>query len=403
VPPGGVTQLIVPATLAFAFLLPHPNPKAAMPRQRLAISLFTFAAVIFRSEVAILLATTSLYLLLTPRISLQGLIPPFAVSFAMALLISVPLDSYFWQKPLWPELWGFYYNAVLGLSSNWGIEPWYYYFESAATRLFVNPLVAPFLITTALSSLRTRHLVYPLVIPSLLFMAIYSLQPHKELRFIYYVVPPLTAAAAIGANKVFASRTKSAYNAVMALVLVGSVMFAFAASTAMLLVSSLNYPGGEALAQLHTIIKPSPHTDAPVSVHADVLSCMTGVTLFGTSPNKHNASAPLIALDKTEDVFALDSQEFWQQFDYLLVEDPTWIKGGQWDLLGVVEGYAGVELLKPGMKAAGFDLEFEGHGEVFGKAGILRSVRDRVRALTGGWWVGPRLEPKVGVWRKQKD
>lgn len=341
-----------------------------------------------------------LYQLIIPQISLKQLIPPFLVSFVMALLISVPLDAYFWQEPLWPELWGFYYNAILGMSSNWGVEPWYYYFEAALTRLFVNPLVGSMLVWEAVFSSRTSHLARPLMVPSLLFMAVYSLQPHKELRFIYYVVPPLTAAAAIGANNIFAKRTKSTRLAVKAVLVGSSVLLSFAASTGMLLISSLNYPGGEALAQLQTIIKTSPHPNRPITVHADVPSCMTGVTLFGAAANNHNTSIPSLSLDKTEDAIPLDTPEFWEQFDYLLIDSPMWIAGGHFTQLGVVEGYAGIELLKPGMRAAGYNLELNGPTEFFGKAAIVRSLRDKVRALTGGWWIGPRLEPMIGIWKR---
>ncbi len=106
------------ATLASALLLPSPDPKAVVSRHRLAVSLLVFAAVIFRAELALLLATQALYLLVVPLTSLDRLVVPVAVSAAAALAISVPVDSYFWQRPLWPELWGFYYNAVLGSSSN---------------------------------------------------------------------------------------------------------------------------------------------------------------------------------------------------------------------------------------------------------------------------------------------
>jgi alpha-1,6-mannosyltransferase len=256
------------------------------------------------------------------------------------------------------------------------------------------------LVSEAVFSLRTSHLGRQLVLPSFLFMAIYSLQPHKELRFIYYVVPPLTAAAAIGANNIFASRTKSTTHAIKAVLVVTSVLLSFAASTGMLLVSSLNYPGGEALAQLQTIIQTSPHTNTTVTVHADVVSCMTGVTLFGAAVNTHNISIPPISLDKTEDAIDLERPEFWEQFDYLLIDSPISIAGGHWDRLGVVEGYAGVEVLKPGMKAAGYNLDENGPTEFFGKTAIVRSLRDKVRTLTGGWWIGPRLEPKVGIWKK---
>jgi alpha-1,6-mannosyltransferase len=31
------------------------------------------------------------------------------------------------------------------------------------------------------------------------------------------------------------------------------------------------------------------------------------------------------------------------------------------------------------------------------KAEIVWCVRDAVRLLTGGWWIGPRLEPKIRI------
>ena len=95
--------------MAYALILSrsrsHPvrDPFGMFGRQRLAVSLLVFAAVIFRSEVAILLFTISGYLLVGPFTHLEVLIPPFLISSAMALLISIPLDSYFWQRPIWPS------------------------------------------------------------------------------------------------------------------------------------------------------------------------------------------------------------------------------------------------------------------------------------------------------------
>ncbi|KAB5551406.1 alpha-1,6-mannosyltransferase subunit [Coniochaeta sp. 2T2.1] len=424
-------------TWSLSLLLPTPtttttsSPSTTFRRQRLSITLLVFAAVIFRSEVAILLLTTSLYLLLAPETHLAILIPPFLVSFLMALLISVPLDTLLWQRwPLiWPELWGFYYNAVLGSASNWGTEPVWWYFTSALPRLLLNPLSYLVLIPIAWRADATARTTKKLVVPSLLFVAIYSLQPHKEARFIFYVVPALTAAASLGANYVFVRRGKSLLYQVTSLVLVASVLLSFAASLAMGLVSSLNYPGGEALAYLggrgvedvaHHL-PPSQVTDPGVAevvevrVHADVLSCMTGVTLFGSntgwpvaagvdgnndavdgSSGEKRGLYRRLLVDKTEDPEVLADPEFWQRFDYVLAEDPdNTVKGGEWDEVAVVEGYGGVEVLRPGM-----EVEKEDKREVVGKGRIVADVRHKVRRLTGGWWVGPRMVPKIRVLRR---
>lgn len=421
-------------TLAYAHILPRSasdrvrNPSGTFGRQRLAVSLLVFAAVIFRSEVALLLLTLAIYLVAVPLTSVEVLVPPFLISSLMALLISVPLDSYFWQKPLWPELWGFYYNAVLGSSSAWGVSPWHYYFTSALPRLLLNPLTYLLLIPTAWRQSSTSQSAKLLTIPSLLFVAIYSLQPHKEARFIFYAVPPLTAAAALGADHIFTRRNKSALLRLASSLLVLSVLASFAASAAMSYVSSLNYPGGEALAHLRLQLEEGrpprgnePEPAGELRVHADVLSCMTGVTLFGTSSGGSVApgggEAPIIdgqgssdgqriiVLDKTEDPARLADPGFWLQFEYVLAEDPTAVRGGDWDEVAVVDGFAGVEVLRPGMVVGGGDVEkAEGQDQrrVVGKGAIVAAVRDQVRSLTGGWWIGPRMVPKIHILRRVK-
>ena len=37
--------------------------------------------------------------------------------------LTVLVDSYFWQQwPLWPELYGIYFNVIQGKSSEWGVS-----------------------------------------------------------------------------------------------------------------------------------------------------------------------------------------------------------------------------------------------------------------------------------------
>ena len=393
-----------------------------MSRQRYAITLFVFAAAVFRSEVALLLVTSVAHLLVAPETSLERVMPPFVVSFLMALIISVPVDSYFWQKPVWPELWGFYYNAVLGSSSDWGVSPWHYYFVSALPRLLLNPLSWAVLIPVSLRQPSTRRAATRLVVPSLLFVAVYSLQPHKEARFIFYVIPPLTAAAALGANVIFNRRAKSLGAAILALILVGSVLLSFAASAAMLFISSLNYPGGEALAYLReTARAENPASSAVIPAHADVLSCMTGVTLFGTAtgfatPNGNSGSwtgnlvngrrgpSPSVSLtiDKTEDDAVLAQDEFWRRFDYVLAEDPTKVRGDDWEVVGLVQGYGGVELVGRSQPKAHDDDDEHIQSPVVGKGAIVARWKRRVRALTGGLWLGPRMVPRIYIMRRIK-
>ncbi|KAK4075489.1 CAZyme family GT22 [Trichoderma aggressivum f. europaeum] len=392
-------------TLASAFLLPKNDAKKAHVRRRQAIALLVFATAVFRSELAILLAATGLLLLANGLVGLRELIVVFLASFAASLALSVPVDSYFWQRPLWPELAGFYYNAVLGSSSNWGVSPWHYYFTSALPRLLLNPLCFP-LIGLALFHPATSRQVQRLLIPSLAFIAVYSIQPHKETRFIFYAVPPLTAAAAAGAS-FFSSRwSKSPLYSLATVVLALSVLASFAASTAMLLLSSLNYPGGEAVSQLYAItasITPSP---SELFVHADVLTCMTGLTLFGQNlyGSVPTSSSPVLVFDKTEVDEQLLHPEFWSQFDYLLMEDPSLVLG-TWDTIGRIHGYDGVEILRPGQAAVSAESSPEqgANANVLGQGATIATIRDTVRKYTRGWWIGPRMSPRIHIMKQVRN
>jgi len=401
--------------------------------------MFVFSAIIFRSEIALLLGTNVLYLLLTRAMTVERIILPFSVSVVVALILSVPVDSYFWQKPLWPELWGFYYNVVLGSSSNWGTSPWYYYFASALPRLLVNPLAWIVLIPLSLTQPALSPSARRLVIPSLLFVAIYSIQPHKEARFIFYVVPPLTAAAALGANFVFTRRSKSVVAGFFVLVMAVSVLLSFAASTSMLLLSSLNYPGGEALAYLRDTVIRSGASEAAspsavVPIHADVLACMTGVTLFGTAtgsafPSSRASTATLgqfvntavredqedaagaveLVVDKTEDDATLVQEDFWTRFDYVLTEEPAKVKKGPtsgWEVVAIVQGYGGVEVQMGRRQTDEERAEEETpatKAPIVGRGAVVAKLKDRVSALTGGRWVGPRMVPRIYILKRVKN
>ncbi|WZH39635.1 Alg9-like mannosyltransferase family-domain-containing protein [Fusarium acuminatum] len=395
-------------TLASAFLLPQPSPQLSFVRQKQAIALLVIAAAVFRSEVAVLLSTTGLYLLFTGRIALRPLILTFLGSFTISLLLSVPIDSYFWQKLLWPELWGFYFNAVLGSSSEWGVSPWHYYFTSALPKLLLNPIV-PLLSVFALTRPGTSRAAQALLIPNLLYVTIYSAQPHKEARFIFYVIPSLTAAAALGANFLSSRTSKSVIYRCVSTIIALSVLVSFAGSTIMLLFSSLNYPGGDALQQLYYIARDDP--SPVVDVHADVLTCMTGLTLFGQNPSAYpiayaitpepDSTAPILVFDKTEKGDQLYWPRFWERFDYALAEDPRKVLGG-WQVVGVVTGYDGLEILKPGSSGPsdGTEEGTIGGEKVLGLGAHVAAVKNLVRGYTGGWWAGPRMLPRIRILRR---
>ncbi|KAG5992953.1 hypothetical protein E4U52_002384 [Claviceps spartinae] len=385
------------------------NKTAVARRQKQAIMILTFSGVVFRAELAILLATTSLCLLLTRQLFVQDLAVYGLVSLAGSLAISVPIDSYFWQQPLWPELWGFYFNAVRGQSSSWGTSPWHYYFTSAIPRLLLNPLALP-LVTMSLLHPSLASRTRKLLAPCLGYIAIYSLQPHKETRFVFYTIPSLTLAAALAASWISNRVAKSPLYKILSAAMLLSVLATFVASTAMLLLSSLNYPGGEALAQLYMHV--GNYTAGPVTAHADVLTCMTGLTLFNQnkqglplalmdfSPSKKEDAvalkAPVYLFDKTEHSEQLGLPVFWQKFDYALLEDPA-LAIGEWAVVGAVHGYSGVEMLRPGQPDPNRSREHK----ALGLGAWIAVLRERVRQYTGGWWVGPRMAPRVYVMERR--
>ncbi|WEW57673.1 alpha-1,6- mannosyltransferase [Emydomyces testavorans] len=383
--------------------------------------MFAFGiSIIFRSEIALLLGTITIYHWLQGNISIRREIIPTGISGVLiALLVSVPIDSFFWQRfPLWPELSAFVYNVVSGKASDWGVHPWHFYFTSAIPRLLLNPLT--YLIGIPVSCIipARRHAALPLLIPSLVDIALYSTQPHKEWRFIIYTIPPLTAAAALGASYIWTHRTKSLLYRLVSISLVLSTLASFTISTFILLPASMaNYPGAHALNKLH---EQADGSKAIISVHLDTLACQTGVTHFlekppptsplldlpgspdGRIPNLRSGATRWI-YDRTEDESVKQSALFWDRLDYALVENESQIKSSRkWEVLEEVKGFDGVRLLKPGEEEELGSAEVEILKKVFGDRAVKawelvkRNIR---RHVTRGWWAEARMVPKLKIMR----
>lgn len=380
---------------------------------RLCLYLLTIAGVVFRSELALLVGTITLYLLVTERISILGVaIPAGLGGLVIGLLCTVPMDSFFWQSfPIWPEWTAFYYNTIQGHSADWGVSPWHYYFVNALPRLLLNPATYLLCIPVAVTNIATRKRSLDLAVPLLSFVALYSLLPHKEWRFVIYVIPGLTGVAAAGASWIWTRRSKSLIYATLSLALAVSVLLSFCASTSILALSSRNYPGGTALSVLHHELEhPS---KLQLKVHFDNLACQTGVTRFLESHN--NAQTVFDVLekqsmrtwiyDKTEDPSQLLDPMFWAEFEYVLAERPERIIGS-WAIAHVVYGFGGVRLLKPGTQS-GAEIESVYGGTKTAK--VSRDWTDKIaeawKVLEGvlrekvfrGYWVEVRMEPKIRI------
>ncbi|KAI9894664.1 MAG: dolichyl-P-Man:Man(7)GlcNAc(2)-PP-dolichol alpha-1,6-mannosyltransferase [Vezdaea aestivalis] len=381
-------------TLGLSMCLPtiaHPAEKRIQNRQRVGLYLLTFAGVVFRSEIALLIFTLSSYNLITSRMSLtKVVIPAGLVGTLVGLLISVPTDMFFWRSsiPLWSELQGFIFNVVQSKSSEWGISSWHYYFTSAVPRLLINPLCLLLLIPLPLLLPPYRKRALDLGIPAVSFVALYSIQPHKEWRFIIYIIPQLTAISALGAHWIWMRRAKSLTYRFLALLLLSSVLASFFASTAMAVVSSYNYPGGHALRHLHQIPQGNRRI---VNVHMDVLSCMTGVSRF---QEKSATELTFWTYDKTEDPEMLLRPDFWERFDYVLAERPEKIIGS-WEIIETINGFAGIQLLQSNQYSVS-------DNEADGTSTWLRVFEKWARNnITQGRWITIKMRPRIRILRKQ--
>ena len=372
----------------------------SMKRRRLALYLLTAAGIIFRSEIAILLTTETLYLLSQRRTSItKEIIPAGVFGVIIGLGVTVSVDSYFWQKfPLWPEWVGFHYNTIEGKSADWGVSPWHFYLINAIPRLLLNPITHMVCIPLALANRATRRTSLDILLPLLAFISTYSILPHKEWRFIIYIVPGLTGVAAGGAAWIWTRRSKTLFYRLLNLALVTSTLASFAASVGLLYISSLNYPGGAAMTRLHDLVPAS--QQAPIRIYMDNLACQTGCTRF-----LEQEPGLRFVYDKTEDEDTLLDPGFWQQFDYVLAESPERIIGS-WEVLDTAYGYSGVGLGRlegktdsasaPPLRGV-LALPLQKTLEIYNQL-----ARRATQKLTGGRWPVVKMAPKIHILKRQK-
>ncbi|KAL8938747.1 MAG: hypothetical protein Q9216_003734 [Gyalolechia sp. 2 TL-2023] len=413
-------------TIAFARLLSRTKPSADGPNNgpQTFLAIITIAGIVFRSELVLLLIPNTALLIILRSLTLTSVLISGLTGAIIGLSLTVPIDSLFWQRfPLWPELSAFSYNILHSQSSKWGTSPWHFYFTSALPRLLFNPITYIICIPVGISQPALRRPLAELIFPNLFFVALYSFQPHKEWRFIVYVIPPFLTAAALGANWIWTRRAKMMVNRVLSLVLVASVVTSFSASIFMLGVSRLNYPGAEALNRLHTLVPlhairyPNENNAGAVKVHMDTLACMTGVTRFLQLPPpplpdvltlaKNAPSGLFWIYDKTEDEEQLLDPLFWERFDWVLAERPERVIG-RWEIVETVDGYGGLRVLKPGDEIGEEERATRSISDAWTllKQGQWKGLMDVVerygRIVTRGWWIGIRMEPRIRILREKE-
>lgn len=423
--------------------------------------LLTLPTVIFRAELALLLGAYCIYALLKSGSVANGatlvrttLVPAICAAAVVGLLLTVTIDTFFWQSPtpLWPELAGFLSNVFpskgsLGASA-WGTSPWHWYFTSAIPRILVNPLLL-LLIPWGVTATTLAPSLFGLLIPPLIYTVVYSLLPHKETRFLFPIVPPLTASLALIASYITIRMDRSIIYKLMTFILLTTTLISTYISHGLLLpLSAQTYPGGTALTSLHALslkYRPQPQ----IRVHLTNLALQTGVTHFLDVPSSTLHDRPLFVLpgsadgrkptiapkarskwiyDKSDNETEFLMPAFWARFDYVIVEDPARAIGA-WDVVDKVYGLGRPSVLAPdvgrGLLVLGSKenrREDDGLsrllGNMYGHAGkwvygVLHDVlregygidrilgsKGRDWSLTRGWWLHWALEPKLFILKR---
>ncbi|KAK9238171.1 Alg9-like mannosyltransferase family-domain-containing protein [Lipomyces kononenkoae] len=319
--------------LATSFLISGKSAKA--------VALLAFTTIVFRAELLILTATVAVSSLFRRPRSLGAIIFAGSVGVCLGIAASGLVDSYFWDFPLVPEFYGFYFNAIKGQSANWGTEPWHSYFSLHLPKLLLNPVTIPLALIGVYVDLQRVGMT---LAPYAAFVCIYSLQPHKEWRFIVYVVPVFVLAAAVGAAWISNRMQKKVIYLATTIGVLACVAGTLMISAGMLAVSSTNYPGGYAVAAFHEGLdqlaaRKAAVADvlANVTVHFDIPSCMSGATLFTFSRDN-------IVYDRTEDFDELKNMAGDIGVLVTFEKKPDTIFGRQqdWVETGNVRAFAGL-------------------------------------------------------------
>jgi alpha-1,6-mannosyltransferase len=253
-----------------------------------AAACLVLATVVFRCDTILLLLTVGLTWLVRGDLSLWKALKVGVLTGLSSLVCTIPLDSLLWQRWVWPEGQVFYYNTILGKSSDWGTSSWHWYVTNAlprATLLTMLMLPLSVLRVPRVWSVDTTWMPY--LIPGVGFLVLYSCLGHKEMRFLFPVMPLVNLAAAAGISKVhqwaFPAKGKSStlLSRIAYLGCLGCLLGTLLGSLFFLDISRHNYPGGEALEKLAKYLQESQESkDATVWVDVASGTCSREIRIL---------------------------------------------------------------------------------------------------------------------------
>lgn len=302
-----------------------------------------FTGIVFRLEVGLFgLIIAIVSSLGFGQSNIFGNIIYLAMGTLLGGFTSFCIDSYFWGRPLIPEIDSFIFNIVQGKSTEWGTEPWDTYFKKYLFQLFRPPVILMLAIPGLINDPANdgtkfgdkksvphpaRYSLRILFISSILFIAAMSFQPHKEWRFIVYTIPIFTLQAANGVTNICQKWGLSVLNKVLIFIIGANVITSSLLSLHMGYISSFNYPGGDALQFTNNYILEN-YKNETVSVHMDVPACMTGITRFGELDGK------FASYDKSEQDFDITN------YDIIITHNEV----PNWELLHSSRVFDGISL-----------------------------------------------------------
>jgi alpha-1,6-mannosyltransferase len=220
------------------------------------------------------------------------------------------------------------FNTWKNGSVAYGVSPWHAYFTS------LIPRMAPIgsLLSVGALIVRPRGALR-ILFPAVFFVGMYSFLPHKEWRFVIYVLPLLNTAGALLV-------AQGSFPKVLRIIVVIASIGLFCGSFARALASSFNYPGGEALHLLHSL----PLSKSVTSVHIDVYTAMTGASRFlqtecppqPWSYTSVTESPCFIVYNKSETL-----QDF-TEFSHLVTHEPKKHSRTEWSVAAEIQGFTGI-------------------------------------------------------------
>nr|CAD2177692.1 unnamed protein product [Meloidogyne enterolobii] len=234
----------------------------------------TIAIFLFRFELILLFGPMFGYFIVTKfkRILTVGYVG--FVTLFFVLCTSVPFDSFMWGRPVWPELEVMEFNIVKNKSHEYGVMPFWWYFTSAIPRaLLLTTLLVPLSI---FACQKNQRLIIQTIIPACIFLFLFSFLPHKELRFVIYVIPLMNLSAAFFCDYVW--RRTSTFYSIISPFIIFHIFINCLLTSQFVNVSVKNYPGADALVNLQSINKEM--GTEHVSVHIDNYCAETGISRF---------------------------------------------------------------------------------------------------------------------------